>query len=156
MESSKRGGNSQGRILGIDPGGTTGICKYHGYTRTIYVAQITNGEHHTELNNMLRHWKPDIVVCERFDYRPRQRNANLSAVEYIGVIKLWCQKNYVPLVLQKQIKNTENALWTDAKLSALELYKPGVPHAMDAIRQVLHYVTSTGDNYWVDKYGKTL
>jgi len=139
-------------IVGLDPGGDTGYANYWTNSRNFEV-QIITGEHHLTLETLLGLDNPDIIVCERFDYRPHQKNAELDSVEYIGVVKLYCQKNPdVKLVMQTQLKG-KVGLWTDDKLKVLGLYNPGDGHDNDATRQVLYYLTTElNDTYWVERY----
>lgn len=142
------------KLMGVDPGGTSGLCLYDVATRELKRIQIGPSEHHCDLRNLLSDYAPNLVVTERFDYRRRQEHAELISVEYIGVMKEWCSRTNTGLVQQQQLKG-HRGLWTDAKLKALDLYVPGKPHAMDATRQVLFYeVTVLGDNYWIERYGE--
>lgn len=145
------------KIVGLDPGGTTGYCVYYTETQEVAQDEIKRKDHHWNLYKTLRLDNPDVIVCEQFDYRPNQKVADLHAVEYIGVVKLYCDVyDYVELVFQTQLKG-HRGLWTNDKLEAVGLYVPGMPHAMDATRQVLYYVTvMMKDHYWVNKYREFL
>lgn len=140
-------------ILGIDPGGTTGAVKYQSNRKEFsIVKQFGAEQHHSDLARWIDANLPDLIVYERFDYRRNMKNVDLSAVEYIGVIKLTCQEAGYNYVEQQQLKG-HRGLWTDSKLKTLGLYEPGKVHAMDAIRQVLYYVTiELGDEHWVRLY----
>jgi hypothetical protein len=139
------------KIVGIDPGGTTGLVIYDHNEKSWKGMELV-GEHYQALHNTLHDAEPDVIVCERFDYRPKQGSVDLDPVEYIGVIKLYCQQFNVPAHYQDQLKG-HKGLWTNDKLKVLGLYVPGKGHAMDAMRQVLYYLTVARNNmYWVNKY----
>jgi len=145
------------KVLGIDPGETTGVALYHIESHrfeAIKELDTTQGN----INMMYRYLQlsaPDGIVCERFDYRPNQKVANLRAVAVIGVIELFAEEYDVPILYQTQYKNKESTgVWVDDKLKALGLYKPSNGgHMMDAVRQILNYVTNIiDDQYWLFKY----
>lgn len=143
-------------IIGLDPGGTTGVCIYKSNGHTLTRLQLDGGNHHNDLWNLLGHHAPHIVVCERFDYRPNQKHAELISVEYIGVVRLWCRRTNTPLIEQRQLKGRQG-LWSDAKLKKLDVYIPGNEHAMDATRQVLYYLTvELNDMHWVNQYKRVI
>lgn len=143
------------RIVAFDPGGTTGVAAWHSNARKISRDQLGPEEHHDTLESLLHSFNPDVMVTERFDYRPKQGHADLTPVEYIGVMKLYGLRNNVELVQQKQLKG-HKGLWTDDKIKALDLWIPGQPHAMDATRQLLFYMTEQGHRYWIEKYGEAI
>lgn len=136
-------------IIALDPGVTTGVCVYaNGNITKAFTIQAD----HEALYEFLFSYQPDTVVYERFDYRPHQPVADLYPVELIGIIKLYCQRNGVDSVPQKQLKG-HRGFWTDDKLKALDLYKVGEQgHSNDATRQMLYYLTFTvGDQSFVQK-----
>lgn len=143
------------RIIAFDPGGTTGIAIWTPDHIGMQRVQLGPQEHHEVLENTLYDFEPDVIVTERFDYRPKQGHADLSPVEYIGVMKLYSQKFDVPVVQQKQLKG-HKGLWTDDKIKALNLWIPGKPHAMDATRQLLFYMTEEGCFDWIEAYGRAI
>lgn len=151
------------KIIGLDPGGTTGVAIYineDNYTGFNGRFQLGHEAHHLELFDFLVREHPDLIVCERFDYRPRQGNADLSPVEYIGIVNMYWQYrdqsvgSDVEVFYQQQLAH-DKGLWTDDKLKVLTLHSPGKPHANDATRQVLYYVTNhMNDTQWVELYGR--
>jgi hypothetical protein len=144
---------STNTIIGLDPGGTTGFCIYYPQLKKFTVGQIDGENCHRRLSHLLQANYPRTVVCERFDYRAKQRSADLTPVEMIGVLKLFQQAHpRVEVVFQTQLKG-KTGLWTDNKLKVLDLYIPATPHGMDAVRQVLYYLTVEKDDpYWVERY----
>lgn len=139
-------------IVSFDPGGTTGVafCALitngvfqHNLHQHITSFQMGPGRHHSELESYLNTTHPDVIVYEGFQYRqfhgtPKAK-VDLIPVEYIGIIKLFEQHN--PSVnLHLQTASKAKGFVTDDKLKALDLYKPGMPHANDAVRHLLYYI----------------
>lgn len=147
------------KLIGIDPGGTTGICIFNKVYQSINAAwsyesmfkfqQLDTPGHHRALWKLLSEENPTKVICERFDSRPAIGGlgngvVNLDAREYIGVTKLYCGLTEKELHLQTAA--SAKGLWPDYKLKALALWQPAQRHSMDALRHVLYYLTSTGDH----------
>ena len=135
------------RIIGLDPGQTTGLVCLELMDQTVHewvvVEQLGPSDHHQILYNKLFELKPQRVVCERFTYQRRDLVV-LKSVEYIGVARLFSINSETPMYEQTptQAKN----LWTDSKVKKLGLWRPNMPHAMDAMRHVLYFVTVTLKN----------
>ena len=139
------------RIIAFDPGGHTGFAWIVGPESSVSKGTLV-GNHHKYLLEMLHNFAPETIVYERFDYRKNVSHAELTSVEYIGILKLYSQMTNCILVPQMQLKG-KNGLWTDDKLKALQLYTVNGDHANDAVRQLLYYITAElKDNYWVKKY----
>lgn len=136
------------KILAFDPGGTTGMATYDslplsGYPHHMSL-QIGGGEHHEELYEALTSHRPDVIVCESFEYRqfagvPKAK-VELVSRDYIGVIKLYAQQHSITPVFHTA--SAAKAFVTDDKLKALDVYKPGNPHANDAMRHLIFYRVS--------------
>lgn len=153
------------KLLGVDPGGTTGLALYDTETYEFefpYDGQLGPKPHHHRLFDTVHLFEVDRIICERFDYRRNLTNANLIPVEYIGVLKAAAVSVRVTtgheaeFILQKQLKG-KRGLWTDEKLEAVGLLKPITKwgHRNDAVRQVLYYLTTQmNDMYWIEKYGE--
>lgn len=128
-------------IMAFDPGGTTGYVRYDTLEELSSYSQGQFGSlnHHKQLRDLLNHYDPGLVVTERFDYVSGKTKVDLSANEYIGVIKLWCQDNKVQYIDQsRSLKD----FWDNQKLKVYGLYRPGMPHANDAMRHLLVYLNS--------------
>lgn len=138
-------------MIAIDPGKTTGICLHRNRAISAFIFK----DGHKALYEFIASFKPEVVIYERFDYRPHQPNVDLIPVELIGVIKLYCQKHLCQEVPQKQLKG-HRGFWTDDKLKALGLYKVGQQgHSNDALRQMLFFITfDLGNDYYVQQLGK--
>lgn len=131
------------RIVGVDPGGTSGITFYDG--RHWVVVETPSL---VDLWWCLNRWKPEIVIYEKFipDGAPYHKGALLAE----GVICLWGESYHGK---KKLVGN----LRTDKQFASNELLKHcglWVPlpqgHGRDAIRHVIHYlVHKEGDNRWI-------
>lgn len=135
-------------IVALDPGGTTGVAEIDTTLRVFSVTEIEN-EHHGRLYSYLDAINPETVICEGFDDRDRARET--ISLEYIGAAKCWCQHNAADYVEQSTSIGKE--FWTDKKIKTLDLWVPAKPHAMDALRHLLYFLTFKENNtYWVKKW----
>ena len=142
------------RIIAFDPGATTGVAELEINQRlfTIVTHQLPNA--HAVLWDTLNRMRPDIIVYEQFLHQQRIK-ADYTPVEMIGVIKLYAAFHEISLV--GQTPATGKAFWTNDKLRTIKmpktdisLYKTNAPHAMDALRHLLHFVTfSLNDDRFV-------
>lgn len=140
------------RVLAFDPGGTTGWASMVFYQG----AGVGGGDHfewgcgqfgpfkqHRDLFQFLKLQEPDVVIYERFDKRANL-GAEFMSIEYIGVIKLHCQRVFQPDIYGQRVfeqsSSQAKGFWTDDKLKKLDLWKPGMKHAMDARRHLLYWM----------------
>jgi hypothetical protein len=138
------------KIVGIDPGVTTGISVYDSEVVDLkwrwQFEQLGPEEHHDTLFWFLKNVDPNIIVCEKFDNRGKMA-ADLIPREYIGVIKASYQASLIakrPVELVMQSPSQAKGFWTNDKLKACSLWKgTGLKHAMDATRHVLYYLMQT-------------
>lgn len=136
-------------IIALDPGVTTGVALFDTTCPSTPPRswQIGPEDHHLTLWELFRRSAPDIIVYERFNYQRRDKVV-LTSVEYIGLVKLWQQSRGIKIYLQTSSQAMN--LWTDEKLKKLGLYKPAMPHAMDAVRHLLYYLVITAnDQSWL-------
>ena len=156
------------RIIGLDPGGTTGWSQLDFTVRDNVMEDVQWSfgllgpeEHHTALYNHLVDADPGRVVCESFEYRKGLRdNVELISREYIGVAKLFCSFEHVPLTMQTAAQG--KGFWwpSDAKkdrvdrLKAVDLYqsKHEWRHANDSTRHVLEFISGTPELAKTDYY----
>jgi hypothetical protein len=130
------------KIIGIDPGETTGIavCYINEGLIDWKFEQLGPKEHHLDLLNSLEATFPNRIVCERFENRGNQA-ARLVSCEYIGVVKYYNQEHDRMQELIFQNASQAKGFWTNDKLKACSLWKgTGLKHAMDATRHVLYYL----------------
>lgn len=127
--------------VSLDPGGTTGVCLTPSADSPwlIEVLQLGPEDHHAQLLRSLTLWKPEIIICERFQNRGKDAVV-LASGEYIGVAKAYSQTAKVPLVMQTSSMMT---FWNDDRLRNHGLYVRGLPHGRDACRHYLYYRTFT-------------
>ena len=134
------------RILALDPGRTTGVA-YFPDADEFHVEQRELPYSHKALYNHLRLVNPDIIVCESFVYQRRDK-VDLSPVEMIGVTKLYCER--AGISYHEQTPSQAKTFWTDKKIKTCGLWVPGNPHAIDAARHLLYFMTFTiGDQRWM-------
>jgi hypothetical protein len=139
-------------FIALDPGTTTGIAVFDDELDKLDAFQIGPEEHHSELYSLLNGLDPAVVISERFQFRPVDKNRQrivLDSREYIGVAKLYCQRNRKPFVLQTPAE--AKGFWTDDKIRKLDLWIPSHPHAMDATRHLLYYWMRSQGNMFIDK-----
>lgn len=103
------------------------------------------------------------IICERFQFRPdeakQREKIELISKEYEGVIKLYAEMNDIKLISQNSAQAVgATAFWGDCagankgnhKIQKIGLWKPDMPHGMDALRHYLYYITFTlKDNYYI-------
>jgi hypothetical protein len=154
-------------IFAIDPGPHTGIfwSDSDGYdSQTLDLDKAPSELHMTQheclwdwLTNHIR--KGDEVVCEKFEYqkdKAQEREAlNFDAGEYVGVVKIWCALNNIPLHMQSPsmvVSKEGKTFWNDDKLKRVGLWKGRSRHERDATRHFLYFVTFTlGIQEWLYK-----
>lgn len=145
------------KVIGFDPGVTTGVCIYNGGNRKGTGSLTSRGfvwehrvldtdPHHQDLWKLLTLERPGVVVCESFTYQRRDK-VILTSLEYIGVIKLYCSMTKTPLKMQTPAQ--AKGFWDNTKLKHLDLWITSSPHAMDALRHVLTYLVKSGDQSWL-------
>lgn len=130
-------------IIAFDPGLTT------GYAMTIRETYQFGhlSENLKSIYDFLTFHKPTYIVYEDFKHRPQIITTELYSLQVIGIIRLWAQQYYTPV--STMLPATAKAFWTDDKIKALGLWKPGHKHAMDALRVLLTYRGNT-EQKWHD------
>lgn len=131
-------------ILSLDPGETTGVTIVQ-FTpdqapSVIYYDQITGGP-----VGFIRWFKSlpkdsyDEIVCESFILRPGVHGANIAPAYVIGALEAMAE---VPVTYQAP---SQKRLVPDEVLKiGATTYKPGKPHATDAIRHAILYLRGRG------------
>jgi hypothetical protein len=143
------------KILAFDPGITTGYAV--GYL-DVEKGLLTIGASqekfsHDVLLQYLIDTKPNLIIYEKFEYRNRARpGLELFSRELIGIIKLYYAYNSFSTTLVEQTPAQAMGYFTDKKLKELEIYQPGKPHAMDALRHLLQWY-QFGAGYQYNKLG---
>jgi hypothetical protein len=132
------------RIIGLDPGQTTGACLFQG-SILLDARQIESGLMPQAAENVgayIYHNKPDIVVMENYKvYEWKTKDhawASLHTPRLIGALEYFCYAFHFPLV--KQMAQMPKGFCTDDKLQKWGYWKPGQRHARDAIRHAVYYM----------------
>ena len=138
------GNNAFLKVVGLDPGETTGACVFQG-PRCLHADQLrtkTVPEGAGLVRDFVNAWQPDVVVMEM--YRVYSWKAedhswhNLHTPRLIGAIEYICHCINLPLI--QQTAQQAKGFCTDEKLSAWGIYQPGWKHARDAIRHATYYL----------------
>jgi hypothetical protein len=140
------------KIIALDPGKTTGVAVYTYRKVNSSMERFWIRRQITELHSL---WKllatenPEVIVYETFLQSFGAGATDFSAVEAIGVIKLYSQATDKMLIPQaRQVKN----FWTDEKIKTLSLWESGTKHAMDATRHMLYYLMQEqGEEYYINR-----
>lgn len=126
------------KILGIDPGITTGFAWYHTDTQQFVTVQVDTTRM-VSVQHTLTGIQPNELVYENFKHRPNLMNPELHSLKVIGVIELFAEVRLVP-VKATYLPGYAKKFWTNDKLKQLGLYEKGKGHAMDALRVLLCYL----------------
>jgi hypothetical protein len=98
--------------------------------------------------------KPDVILYEDFKHRPNLMKAELYSVQVIGVTRLYAEIHDIDIPFTP-IPAEAKVFWTDDKIKKLGMWRPGMPHAMDALRVYLTYKQKT-DIAWFTNMLKLL
>ena len=138
------------RIVALDPGGTTGwayVDIANDGTLEFHHGMLVAQNHHKELYDALVRWHIGDyqIVCESFEYRNASRpGLELISVEYIGVMKYFCQDFEVAYHMQSasqgKVRDKPSAFVKPENLKRLGLWSPNQVHAMDAYGHLLYYL----------------
>jgi hypothetical protein len=136
------------RVLGIDPGGTTGLADITYWPisqelRDISPSEITGGNVLAVIGSLLSLQRPDLVAVEKFVVSRRSgRSSTAQAGEQarliIGGVARLCQEHGVRFV--QRPAGIVKPWATDRRLDAAGLLAPtkGMGHARDAARHALY------------------
>lgn len=127
-------------ILGIDPGGTTGLSLIEFDTasepKMLWVHQVPDG-----LKGFLQ-WQSktdrtwDFIVCENFTVRPGVHGVDITPAYIIGALEA-LEGKHVKINYQTP---SQKPLCDDAALKRLSMHSPGMGHANDASRHGIIYL----------------
>lgn len=143
-------------VLGIDPGGTTGIVllemPYDAPAQVKFLGEVPEG-----LDGFLNWWddslrgyEHDQVVCESFELDGRTPKPDLTPKEIIGALKVLCRPPRHKETTRRLVFQTNTQgkhLMTNEVLKRAGYYpkrgevKGG--HSTDALRHALTYVVKT-------------
>lgn len=143
------------KVMAFDPGITTGIASglislpdglmEVGATQEV----LTVGA----LFDLLEKQEPNCIVFETFEFRQRARKGlSLFPKELIGVIELYGSRKGDEIHIHRQNAAQGKTYFTDRQLKDNNVYRPGMPHANDAMRHLLQWFTF-GPGYKFNKQG---
>jgi len=133
-------------VISIDPGRLSGvvggIVTRDGELAIDYFREIEFTP--KSLHRFLLHEQPDVLVVERFTYRPKHRTEDridLFPCYLIGICILWQEQNPTKkLIFQDASQGKGGYHGQDSTLSDLGVYyKGGKGHARDATRHILYW-----------------
>ena len=143
------------RIVALDPGGTTGwstITINDDDVLSFNHGMLQRQQHHQQLYKLLEDLQVGVndyeIVCESFEYRNASRpGLELVSVEYIGVMKLFCQERNIQFHMQSasqgKVRDKPTAFVKSENLKRLGLWSPSQVHAMDAYGHLLYYLINS-------------
>lgn len=139
-------------ILAFDPGFTTGWAAYSPRFDTYKCGELDDDL--ANLYTFMTKAQPRVVAYEHYTKRVKVSTDELYSPQVIGVIRLWCQQNYIPTF--RYLPAEAKAFWKDDKIKKLGLWAPTKDgHAMDAMRVLLTYRTKK-DKQWKKEILRTL
>lgn len=127
---------SELRILGIDPGGTTGLCSYMQGSGW-FATQLPAAQAATFIEDWFG-WPPTVemhVVAERFVPSARALSFQPDALEIIGHTRYLCARKGISFSLQTPA--AAKGLAPNDLLKTIGAYQQKTPHGMDAARHVV-------------------
>jgi hypothetical protein len=130
-------------VLGLDPGGTTGVSYFSYNDNSIDLLW------HKQIEGSLKgfldfHWDQledmhiDKIVCESFTLREGVHGADLSPVYIIGALEALYPTTEI-IYQEPKLK----PLCDDSRLKRMGVHTPGRGHAMDAVRHVMIYLRNS-------------
>lgn len=144
-------------IIAIDPGQSTGLS-WTQDGKSFNYRTLGPQDHHFALFDFLGEnsgFPKATIICESFEYRPYQGHAELTSVEYIGIVKFFCERTGQEPVMQRSVDAVgTKSLIKDETLRQLGLWTPGNAHRHEraALKHLLFYlITAKKDSYWLKR-----
>jgi hypothetical protein len=136
------------RILGADPGGTTGIVILDTDSWSVLASgHPTAKDAYAALEHAMGFWSVDRVGIEAFTITARtaELSRQYDALYLIGWTTGLCLKHRIPLVVDTA--GNAKAVWSDARLKAHPAIDDAVrnEHARDALRHALLTAQKAGE-----------
>lgn len=138
------------RVIGVDPGGTTGICWGDTDDMPLFEPTLAQLPDRMGVGNFVEKYmqvgvilRPThgVLVIERFDLRSNVKSQQLDPLYIIGMCEWLCWRHGWEFVLQTPAQAKSFA--TNDKLKAAGWYVPGQEHARDASRHLLTWLCTT-------------
>lgn len=130
-----------GKLLSLDPGGTTGWSYFNGLMRIEWGQKpISNME------EFLERYEIDHLVCEGYViYKGKEKvQGSLLTPRLIGQVEAFALHADIPLT--KQLAVSVKRFCSDEKLKDWGLYVPGRPHATDSTRHACYWLIFRKDS----------
>ncbi len=126
------------RILGVDPGGTTGVCLYDTDAHHLERWQLLGRLNAESMIDILLK-RSDVVVIEEFviTATTHKKSRQPDAMYIIGACEWLSIQHDVPFEISKLVSKKHAP---DATLRALDMYKAGMKHSNDAARHIVSYM----------------
>lgn len=136
--------SNQIKIISIDPGRTTGFCYAILNTDTNYIAYypFQAMDDVDEFWARLEAFNPRYIIMESFEFRQKARvGLDMFPVQLIGIARLYelHKGTNVRLFFQTAMKG--KGYYSDTILKRRGYYIKAKPHAMDASRHLLQWLT---------------
>jgi len=132
------------RIIGIDPGQTTGVSVWEG-THLIRADQLHTKEMPdaaVHMEEFIALWNPTHIVMEAYriySWKTKQHaGSDVHTLRLIGAIQYIAHLRGIPVIFQGAGQG--KGFCTDEKLKEWGFYQTAFRHANDAIRHVAHYL----------------
>lgn len=129
------------RVLGVDPGGTTGLAVVDTDRRKIHLSESDPRATVAKLyESVCRSPDFDLIAVERFIITPRTAKITRQpdAMEIIGAIKAFAQVARRPTPVIMQDPGSAKTAWDNERLKVHGIYgPPSMGHARDAMRHAL-------------------
>jgi hypothetical protein len=128
-------------ILAIDPGETTGLAKaVIDERKLISVAGSEGTLSPVQMFGLLDSISPSYLVAEGFEYRNDSRpGLVLFSRNLLGVCEMWSELRNSCFRTQSAAKG--KGFYGNEKLRKLGYYESSSPHARDAVRHLLTFLT---------------
>lgn len=144
------------RILSCDPGETCGFAEF---ARSAGRSVVTLWEIPADLdrNPLVLWWflqrrkLPTVLLIEQFIVLPGKIAVNTSALQVIGILKLWCGLHNIPFYeTQPSMIQGNGALVNEDFQRSLNLWGVGLVHANDALRHIIsHLIIERREKDWL-------
>ena len=133
------------RILGLDPGGTTGYSVID-VTPDLTVDLVVADQFHSTfsgLHNLFDLWGPfDMAIMEAFILYPwkaaAQSYSDMQTPRFIGAIEYFLWEKQLPVGFQNASQG--KGFVTNDKLREWDLYQTSKKHSNDATRHICQYL----------------